>query len=43
MKTLKQIKEESKSKSSPVVKKKGFIPHGFVPQIEIPKSSNKSK
>jgi hypothetical protein len=34
MKTLKQIREESSTKSSPVVKKKGYIPAGFVPKLD---------
>jgi hypothetical protein len=34
MKKLKQIKEESKSKVSPVIKKRGFIAKGFVPPLE---------
>jgi hypothetical protein len=34
MKRLKQIREESSGKVSPVVKKKGYIPAGFVPQLD---------
>ncbi len=34
MKKLKQIKEESKSKISPIIKKKGFIAKGFITPLE---------
>jgi hypothetical protein len=34
MKTVKQIKEESASKVTPMIKKKGFIAKGFVTPLD---------
>ena len=39
MKKFKQIKEAAQSKSSPVVKKKGFIPKGFVTPLDTKPTS----
>lgn len=41
MKTLKRIKEESQSKVPPVVKKKGYIPKGFIPPLDTKQAGKK--
>ena len=41
MKSFKQIKEESQSKSLPVIKKKGYIPAGFIPSLDTKLSGKK--